>query len=416
MGLQNGVVAVLVAVTLAIAMRRFGWNSFIGLGLAGASLYSLPAIIGFYAPLQHSLGERGIFAPTSAASVTLMAMVWMIFLFIVATLPVPRSYPERRMSHAGLHLRSCAILTVLGYLAVAMGQGLLFFLDARHEITLGLAATLWQWLPALGLVIAIASRRWGYFSFFSFFLLIYFIAGDRTIPAIVTASSILVLFVKSGERKSFPRPATLLVISLLMAGLIFGKPIYLFIKNPSAEAMQVLFSAEMLRGALMAFEPLGTYSLLEVALDARLQMDVSLFLLSIFGNALMMPSLFGVNTNYFNEFITQSMPSGLTFGVAGNFFASAYVGLGFAGVAMLAVLFLIALSVAERHALRATGLTRIFLVVAGATLAIYAHRNGVDNVLSFLRQIIIATLAVAVVSKAQRAVLPFKAPPPRVTR
>ncbi len=408
MGLANVALGVLATLTIATGFRRFGWNSFVGLGLIGAAIYSLPAFLGFYAPIQITLGERGVFAATSLTSVIVVAMVWSIFLFLVSVLSVPPFPSGGQVGNGSVHLLSCAVLVLFGYGLIALSQGPIYFLQARHDISYGATATLWRWLPAFGIMISVFHARRIYLAFFLFFLAIHFTSGDRTIPAITTAACVLIFFMRRMQRMPLPKIVTSVLVLFIFFLMVFGKPVYLVLKDPSLAAIQSMFSWNGLLLTLKGFEPLGTYSLLEFALDGRLNADLPMFLLSIIGNILIVPSAFGVDTNYFNTFMTNEMPSGITFGLAGNYFASGYVGLGYFGVIALAVFFILALRGIEKYALRTSGLTKLTLTLIGATMAIYAHRNGIDNLFSFIRQIVIVGLAIGCVSVAFGAILPMK--------
>jgi predicted membrane protein len=83
------------------------------------------------------------------------------------------------------------------------------------------------------------------------------------------------------------------------------------------------------------------------------------------------------------------MPYRISFGLAGSYYASGFAFMGILGVMILAVIFLGGLYVMNRCAATQKGLVRITLVILGSTFAVYAHRNGLDNLLSFARQIFI---------------------------
>lgn len=408
MGLANVALGILITLTIAIGFRRFGWNSFVGLGLVGAAIYSSPAFLGFYAPIQVTLGERGVFAATSMTSVVVVAVVWFIFLFSVSALPVPPFASAGRVGNGSVHLLSCVLLAVLGYGLISLSQGPLYFLQARHEISYGAVATLWRWLPAFGIMMSVFFGRRIYFIFFMAMLTFHFIAGDRTIPAITATACLLIVFMQGKQRRPLPAIWTSFILFALFVFMVFGKTVYLALKGQSFAGIPYIFSLNNILLTLKGFEPLGTYSLLEFSLDNRLSIDFVMFSLSIIGNILIIPSAFGVDTNYFNSFITSEMPSGINFGLAGNYFASGYVGLGYFGIFCLALFFILSLRGIEKFALRTSGLTKLTLTLIGATIAIYAHRNGIDNLFSFIRQIVIVGLAIGFVSAAFRAILPLK--------
>jgi len=155
----------------------------------------------------------------------------------------------------------------------------------------------------------------------------------------------------------------------------------------------------------MSFEPLLTINILDYSITNNLTMPFGDFLLSMFGNILIIPSAFGVNTNYFNTFFTSEMPASLSFGIAGNFYAHGYVVLGFPGIVIFAFLFFCVIFSIERKIDTSTGMAQLTLVIIGATIAIYLQRNGADNILSFIRQILIATLLIWITDRVIRLLI-----------
>jgi len=411
MGWENAGFFVLASATLVLSLLRFGWNSFVSLGILGAFLYAIPAMIGAYTPIQLTLGIRGVFATPSTEAVAVLAVAWVTLAVLVAILPRPafqRAAKAATMSD-GAALRACALLVMAGYAYIASTLGPFYFLAERSETELGLASTLWRWTFVFGLILSVQEKRPVYGAFFLLFLTVHMIAGDRTIPAIAVAAAVLTAFIHQGRRRALPRPATLGALTILFAVLLVAKPLYFFIKTPSAEMAALLLNPDALRYAALGFEPLGTFSLLQVSIDEGVRIPFDLFFASIFGNLLVFPSLFGVDTNLFNTTVTGHLPSDLSFGVAGNYFAHGFVTLGVPGVTLFAALFALALHGLERAGLRATGVFRAFCVISAAIIAIYAHRNGLDNLLSFLRQVAVVGLSIAAIAALDRALLPRRA-------
>lgn len=379
--------------TLLVAFHRLGWNSFVSLGLLGTYIYATPAMIGAYNPIHLTLGARADFMQPSTGAMLVQYMVWVTFLPFVFFIPAQRV----RSVIAGRKLeslvRAAAVMTLLGYLFIGARLGFLYFFNQRSETDLGLVSVLWRWVPVFGVLLSIRAKKPAFILFFAFFLLIYAISGDRTMPAIAFGTLLLNGFLSSERRRFLPGLTHLMFGLVGFILLLLWKPIYLFVKNPSMAHASDLFNLESLKYSLMSFEPLGQFSLIELAVENELEMPFGDFITAVAGNILVFPSIFGINSNYFNEFITESVVGQLTFGIAGNYFAHAYVALGFMGVSLFAAIFLMSLFFLQRAALNKRGLGREICIISGSVIAVYAHRNGLDNLLSFVRQIIIVAVS-----------------------
>lgn len=389
--------ALIATVALVLSCVRFGWNSLVTMGLLGTYLYSSPGFFGLTLPFHRGLAEQGVFENLSPDTLLALCLVWVTLLLLTAFSSVPQ---RMKMPNAGLSepgwrplLSATAMLSLLGFLIIVFTMGPLFFLQSREEIQSGLIMLLWRWTLVFGIVLAVRLRNWTYIVLFTSGLIIYFIAGDRTIAAIAVASIFVMLGTQSRKRQSLP-PVTLIGFGLLMfALLLFGKLIYLAIKYQSSEALDIFFSREALINTAQSFEPLATINILDYSIVHDLSMPVDTFIVSLLGNLLIMPGMFGINTNYFNTFFTAKMPIILTFGVAGNYYAHGFVVFGYFGLVLFAVIFFAVLHRLEIKLQRTTGLAKLVIITLGATIAIYSHRNGMDNILSFVRQILIVAVA-----------------------
>ena len=119
------------------------------------------------------------------------------------------------------------------------------------------------------------------------------------------------------------------------------------------------------------------------------------FLTSVFGNLLIIPSLFGVNTNLYGDTVTSFVGPGLTYGIAGSYLAHGYSVGGLIGVAAFGMMYGIALSLCDSAVWRSRGIGKGVFILIGSTLAGYIHRNGLDNFGSFIRQVILMSILMA---------------------
>ena len=289
-----------------------------------------------------------------------------------------------------------ASLSFLGYFLISLQAGPLFFLAERGQINFGLLTTLWRWTFAFGIIFAVLKKSYFYMFYFSIFIAMYTIAGDRTMLAIILGAIILVSASFQKRKHAFPS------IKIALAGistffvLIFLKPIYLFIKTPSIEAMSSFLNVEIIVQTLQSFEPFITFSLLEMTVSQNIRIDAICFLSSILNNLLILPSFFGADTNYFNEYMTNQMPDGLSFGIAGNYLASGVAAFGIVGAVIFSGLYVTILCTLQNMLPERRSVLTVSIYLIGAVFAVYAHRNGLDNFLSFVRQIAVVGILIYV--------------------
>lgn len=394
MTIYNILAALLMVLVLGLGFRRFGWNSILGFSLIGSAIYSLPLAIGVYKPfdLQDS------FAEVSFPALIIGVLVWIVYLFSVITIPVNANKKNNPIKKRNYYLASCLVLAILGLFYIILNNGILFFLNARHDISFDEVAILWRWVLIFGIVISFVEKKGIYIFIFSLLIIIYYIAGDRTVLAITIAACFIYNYQIKKIRRFLPSLLNSLLLFFIFILLIFGKLFYLLVKDPTLESFLYLFSSDVIFATFLSFEPLGTHSHLENVIKNELTSDPYKFFISLFGNFLLVPSYFNVSTNYFNEEMSAHAFQGVNYGVAGHFYASIYFGLGIVGVAIVPFLYLAGLNFIEKISFRANGFLKVALVVAGATLAIYIHRNGIDNIFSFMRQIFIVSVLIVSLS------------------
>ncbi|MET4702353.1 hypothetical protein ABIE65_005409 [Constrictibacter sp. MBR-5] len=385
----NIVLLLLVVAAAALSFARFGWNSFLSLGALGTAIYSIPAIIGYYSPVHISYGAPGVFQSATSASISIYILVWMMFIFLLMIFPrIPVDKPAGAQVKLG-QLWAASVIAVAGFFYLVISWGPLFFLEPRGAVEEGAVVTLWRWSLLFGLLASVAVRSTGHLAVHTILLVVYFLMGDRTIPAIAVGAVLIFYSLNQEKIKPVPSFSTVLLVGLSFVFLLYGKLVYLAVKLSDIDIILRLADRNFIAAQLSSFEPMVTYNFLEYIIAHDVVLPVDEFFLAIFGNVLLVPSAFGVETSFFNKHLTAMMPYRISFGLAGSYYASGFAFMGILGVMILAVIFLGGLYVMNRCAATQKGLVRITLVILGSTFAVYAHRNGLDNLLSFARQIFI---------------------------
>jgi hypothetical protein len=230
-----------------------------------------------------------------------------------------------------------------------------------------------------------------------------FLRGDRTLVALSTAAMVIVASYRNPgwwKRLRFPQ-----IIGLVFAAAVvfFGKTVYLNVKSGlTGQGWDVTRGLTYTQQLMSQFEPLATFNHIEFVMRTGITIPPVEFLWSIFGNLLLVPSFFGVSTNVYNATVTAAMSGRLGFGVAGNYLAHGYAVGGIVGAALFYFVLPIALRICDGQFRSKTGTVKVFWCCVGAVVAFYVHRNGLDNLLSFVRQLFIVGVATAAVAAVLR--------------
>jgi fumarate reductase subunit C len=130
---------VIIATALAVTLSRNGIGSFVTLGIIGAAIYTIPALI----DMQVALGagatpSRYISVPPDVEFVVLVAwlallasLIFTVTFFSASKLSASSIVPDEKMRSIAL---ACAIIGPLGLLYFVYAQeSFLFFLQARTD-------------------------------------------------------------------------------------------------------------------------------------------------------------------------------------------------------------------------------------------------------------------------------------------
>jgi hypothetical protein len=233
-------------------------------------------------------------------------------------------------------------------------------------------------------------------------LLIIFLRGDRTLVAIATAS---LMIVASYKDPTWWRRLRLSHVAMFIfaAGAVFlGKSIYIAIKASVMGGPAYALAAPLSDQLRSQFEPIGTFAHLEFVMRMGVGIPIGQFLESVFGNLLIVPSAFGISTNLYNTVVTSHLSARLSSGVAGNYMAHGYAVGGTAMAAFFYFLMPLMLRLCDSQFRKRTGSVKVFWCCVGAVIAFYIHRNGLDNLFSFVRQIFVVSVIIAALAAALR--------------
>lgn len=376
-----------------LALRTYGPFSIPMVGVAGFFVYSVPAIIGLMLPFDQ-VGLKELI-PVSQGAVYVIWLGWMSFGFFMV-LPRPRRSLVFRpqsdlVGHRNLEnfVFAAAVLSTGIFLVVAYVQGPLFFLQDRQtsDIVLEAPKLIWRWTNALGLLAAMRIRAFRLMAFFGLAIAAYYLAGDRTV-IVITLVAVTVEVLRGSTIGDVVRQPKAIMLGLaILAIAVLGKPIYLAVKEGSLAPLA--FSLASGNSGMLAanFEPFVTHYLLELTITYGYVAEWTDVVVGIVGQILIVPSLFGIDSSAYNVRFTDTFASDINFGIAFNYLGQAYSVGGEAGVMLFSALFAWMLRICGRlYQSRHTGLS-IASLLCGALIGVYIHRNSLENLASFIRQV-----------------------------
>lgn len=408
--------AIAIALTLFMSVRIHGLFSFVTLGAIGAAIYSIPGVIDAHVPFY---GKRsGLLYPTPTEADLMVLLAWValfagVFLFrpkaAVATEETPEVVQANQRDLITLGYVSAG-LAIAGYLYLAWWDGWFFFLDARGDQAATLTSLLWKWTVVVSLVAAILTRSRALLLFSLLMLFLIFLRGDRTMIAVTAAASIAALAQVRGNWVNFLAPKRLIPILAAAFLVLFGKSSWITLKSGLSGQGWVAPDIPLANQFIFQFEPFATYAHIGHVMDFNVTIGFGEFAQSILANVLIFPSLFGFDTNIYNEVVTSTLPPTIRYGVAGNFIAHGWTVAGPVGVFAFALTLCGAWRLCDSQFARRHGVVKLFWGCTGGVLSFYAHRNGFDNLFSFIRQVIIVCFMVFMIALPFKEFLPGQRP------
>jgi len=406
---MNIIILFIAIISLIVLSRRFGIASFMGAGFVGFFIYSIPAFINKARYFWYLNSDFYIYEPSFKAMLVYL-IAWFTFFLCVVSIPDVSRYKNYHFNK-GRRFSSIEFLWSGVFLSTCFATFIVFYSGDMTD-SVGVIYLIGRWVVALTLIAAFAYRSLIAFIYLFVILLYWFFSGDRTLLGI-TLVSMLVLFAQRLYQSTYVSFYKLFnfkfftVFFGLLFVIIFGKAIYIGVAESRIDLIQNKI-ANLNDFLSKSFEPMIIFNHVQYVVDTSFQIPVIDFLESIFSNFLIYPSAFGQSTNVYSQQLISSFPISMSYGVAGNYWAHAYSVFGFIGVVFFALIFVFSLYACDRVFLARARPIAILFALLGGLIAIYTFRNGLDNFLSFLRQIFIAYFLIRFVSFFIRAILPFK--------
>lgn len=435
----------IIALTIVIAYRGHGPFTFVMAGLFVFFIYSIPALLQLKTLFSYESKDLRYLAGSGQDSGFVMFTAWaaVAVTLLIATVrksgrasnsavPGQRSGPYLNVPGGGrpgswpslnvppaarrgpsvnalaakkeaarMHRFAVAslILGLCGYVYLSATSGWLFFLEQRELQSDGLLTLLWKWTVPLGIVAATFSGSTKTQIGLFMLLAVLFLRGDRTMLAITIMSFAIVWSHGRKDIWTLFRPTFIVAGIVLFSLIILGKPVYLSAKAGDMSILMDAFLPENMATLLLGFEPFVTYNHIDFAMESNLSFSLVELVSSLLGQFLVAPSFFGIETNLYNQRITEMLPYNVTYGIAGNYWAHAWSVGGFPMVGGFAVLYASSLVLCDRYYDRLSGAPKVFVAATGTVIAVYTYRNGLDNMFSFFRQILIMVIVTSVVAR-----------------
>jgi hypothetical protein len=413
---MNFLILIIAFFTIIVLSKRFGIGSFMGAGFAGFFIYSIPAFINKSRHFFYLDSDFYLYEPSFDVMLVYF-FAWAVFLLFVLLAPAKPYYRQFDIS-TGMPNFNMRPFNLRPFVNSGVFLSTTIILFAIFLPLQGNSATLiliiGRWIISMTFIAALIERRYIIALYIFCFLIFWFLGGDRTLLAITLMSSIVIIFHKIFKYSFIPTKKIFnfkifLVLTVIILIIIFGKAIFVSITTGnSANLMHIFQSQQTLMAYLSkSFEPMIIFNHVQYVFDNPLNERLTDYLIGIFSNILIFPSYFGLSSNVYNEAITSSFPIVMSYGIAGNYYAHAYSMMGYFGVIIFALFYVSFLYYCDKKFFIKNTYSILFAMLGGL-VAVYAHRNGFDNLLSFVRQILIAFFLIKITSILLRFNVKFK--------
>jgi hypothetical protein len=402
----------IICVTWAAHLAARQQLNSVTVGLIGLTVYSIPAVFRLTYPFEFNLPTTQAFLVQSDPTATLvMIYVWISIAIFSIFIDFGRR-PRTRQAHTYgriqpmaserqllLFEKSLLMFSLVGWAVLIYQDGLTYFLADRDLQNEGIVKSLWRWTNVFGVLIAFHHRRYWAILFYVFSMLTYFVAGDRTIIVILAFASLVYFGQRTTAIVFFTKPTVILSVCMLGLIVVFGKNFYLAIKSGSLDILVASITDTSFEKVLLTLEPFGTFNILNIVTTREVDLDFFDFIKNAFAQFLIVPSYFGFYSNSFSELISQGYGAGVKFGIAGNFWAQAWAVGGIAGTTTFALFYIGALKYCDRVIQNENSNYRFLAIALAGLISVYAHRNSFENLLAFVRQILIVFVPIYLLSK-----------------
>ena len=171
--------------------------------------------------------------------------------------------------------------------------------------------------------------------------------------------------------------------------VVFGKPIYLIIKTGTLEYALEYLNSDTLMFFIVGFEPFSIFNHFDFVVREGLIMHPIDFIKATLGNLFISPSSVDITVNQTNLYLMNAYPNFITNGIGGSYLANAWMFLRVPGLYLFSLLFVLSLVFCDKLSSTKNALLSSIIILLGAIISVYSHRNGLGNILAFIRQIFI---------------------------
>lgn len=407
------ILGLMACLTLLVSIRKHRLFSFVTLGVLGAALYSIPGIIGWELSLTPIPNRRSPLVPTTDDVDTIVAVAWAGLLAgVIAFSPraEQRHSPRAEQRHAmgddyeeGQAYRlafASAMLGGLGLFYLFYTQGFGMLAQARDEQITDPVLLIWRWVAPFGLVASALAKSRTLVLFHAMILFVIFVRGDRTMIAISTAAMLVVMARAYPQWYRFLSFNRLIGIAAAAIGVFFGKSVYLTLKIAFAGGGWNWGGRSTTEAFYSQFEPFVIYAHMNFVIRHDLHLSIKTFIIGLLSNLLIIPSMFGFSSNTYSDLIEKHQSLRIWSGLAGNYLANGYILGGTVGAIFFYFMLAFILRQCDSRFQKSHGTWKLFWCCTGGLFAFYVHRNGLDNMFSFVRQLAILSLLAAGIALA----------------
>ncbi len=227
-------------------------------------------------------------------------------------------------------------------------------------------------------------------SIISFILLLFiFLIGFRS-PVALSVLAVIMLRFKESKRIRLISYNFMYIILILLFGyfMIMGKVFYGAFKTQGLTmAISRLFDKEYIRLGFLSMEPFGIQAILNEIIVRRFYVGFD-HLKDIVYQLLVVPSLFGGNTQAFNTIIQTELFPGLNYGMAYNIWAEAIASGGFGFLLVVIIIYVFVLFILDRFMESNNNVVKATGALIGSYWSFYIHRSSIAVQLTYTRHIL----------------------------
>ena len=352
-------------------------------GWAGLFAFSIPIFINKVRKVYYYAGEEYYLITPSLESKLIYFLFWLGFAF---ALYKAKDYERSPDNSLAKNNQSLSLFNFVCFI------NLIFYIIYHQTLNnINLISLTGKWLFLFLLIGLMLQKRTVLAITTLLAVIIYaFLTLDRTL---VVISFVIMISFKLHDLLTKKKNNFFNLLKILLFGS-FVSIFVIFMIIYTKVLGQVMFADHPLSWEILflvfddlykSFEPLLIYGHTLFALEDFYNFDKASYIISILSNLTMYPSYFGLSSNYYNLSLTANFPD-ISFGIAGSIYASTFLGFGYVGLLFMGYFYGLFLLYADfRFEFYKNSFT-IFIAVVAATVAVYIHRNALDNFLSIVRQ------------------------------